>query len=254
MLENLQNLILSLADDDLFIGHRHAEWIGLGPILEEDIAFASIAQDETGHAQAYYQILTDLGLPTPDEWAFRREPQAFRCAHLVELPNFDYDYAIALMRHFLYDAAEKVRLQALTHSTYEPLALLAKRLQSEEKYHWLHAKTWIERLGRSTEEAHHRLSAALKLLWPYAWALFEPLPNEPEMVEAGWIPSSKSLQEQWLALIEPILAPIGLWREPPSEEELTPCLGARHGVRSPHFDQLYAEFTEVSASEPDAEW
>lgn len=254
MLENLQALILALADDDLFMGHRHAEWIGLGPILEEDIAFASIAQDETGHAQAYYQILTDLGLPSPDEWAFRRQPQDFRCAHLVELPNFDYDYAIALVRHFLYDAAERVRLQALAQSTYEPLSLLARRLQSEEKYHWLHARTWIERLGRSTEEAHQRLLTARDLLWPYAWALFEPLPNEPEMVSAGWIPPSQTLQEEWIALIQPILEPIGLWKEPPAPDELMPLLGARHGHRSPYFDQLYAEFTEVSASESDAEW
>ena len=254
MLENLQTLILALADDELFMGHRHAEWIGLGPILEEDIAFASIAQDETGHAQAYYQILTDLGLSTPDEWAFHREPKAFRSAHLVELPNFDYDYATALMRHFLYDAAEKVRLQALTQSSYEPLALLAKRLQSEEKYHWLHARTWIERLGRSTEEAHHRLLAARDLLWPYAWALFEPLPNEPEMVEVGWIPPSSTQQQEWVSLIQPILEPIGLWKAPPTEAELTHCSGARHGVRSPYFDELYAEFTEVSASEPNADW
>ncbi len=254
MLETLQILILSLADDELFMGHRHAEWIGLGPILEEDIAFASIAQDETGHAQAYYQILTDLGLSSPDEWAFRREPKQFRSSHLVELPNLDYDYAMALLRHFFYDAAEKVRLQALTQSTYEPLALLAKRLLSEEKYHWLHARTWIERLGRSTEEAQQRLLAARNFLWSYAWALFEPLPNEPDMVEAGWIPPSHILQNEWGTLIQSVLEPIGLWKEPPTRDEITPYLGARYGLRSPYFDQLYAEFTEVSASDPQAEW
>lgn len=254
MLETLQNLILALADDELFMGHRLSEWIGLGPILEEDIAFASIAQDETGHAQAYYQILTDLGLATPDEWAFQREPKAFRCAHLVELPNFDHDYALALMRHFFYEAAEQVRLEALSHSSYAPLASLAARLRSEEKYHWLHARTWLERLGRSTEEAHLRLAAARDVLWPYAWAFFEKLPDEEAMVEAGWISPTDTLKARWVELIAPLLEKAELWKEPPTPDQIAPHLGARHGLRSSHFEALYREFTEVSASEPGAEW
>ncbi|MCS7153434.1 MAG: phenylacetate-CoA oxygenase subunit PaaC [Bacteroidia bacterium] len=254
MIEVLEILILSLADDELFIGHRHAEWIGLGPILEEDIAFASIAQDETGHAQAYYQILTDLGLPTPDEYAFKREASAFRSAHLVELPNFEYDYGMALMRHFLYDAAEQVRLDALRKSAYEPLAGLAERLLREEKYHWLHARVWIQRLGRSTEEAHHRLQAALDQLFPYAWMLFEEMPHEEKMIEAGWVPPSAELRMRWLEKISPILMEANLAYSEPKADELQAFQGGRHGIRSPYFDSLYAEMTEVSASDPEAEW
>ncbi len=254
MIEALEVLVLSLADDDLIIGHRHAEWIGLGPILEEDIAFASIAQDETGHAQAYYQLLTDLGLQTPDEYAFRRKAEAFRCAHLVELPNFDYDYALALVRHFLYDAAEQVRLEALKASSYEPLAGLAERLLREEKYHFLHARTWIQKLGRSTEEAHLRLKSAITQLWPYAWALFEPLPYEEDMVEAGWIPPSAKLRDRWLETLTPLLEETNLLLPPPTESELAATQGGRQGYRSPYFAQLWAEMTEVAASEPEAEW
>ena len=39
-------LLLSLADDKFILGHRNADWTGLAPLLEEDIAFSSIAQDE----------------------------------------------------------------------------------------------------------------------------------------------------------------------------------------------------------------
>ncbi|MCS7297864.1 MAG: 1,2-phenylacetyl-CoA epoxidase subunit PaaC [Bacteroidia bacterium] len=254
MIEVLESLVLSLADDELLIGHRHAEWIGLGPILEEDIAFASIAQDETGHAQAYYQLLTDIGLRTPDEYAFRREPSAFRSAHLVELPNFEYDYGLALMRHFLYDAAEQVRLEALRQSCYEPLAGLACRLLREEKYHWMHAQLWIKRLGCSTEEAHSRLQSALNQLLPYAWMLFEELPNEEEIVAAGWMPPSTELHRQWIARITPILEEAHLSLSPPRPDQLLPLQGARRGARSPYFEELYAEMTEVVASDPEAEW
>ena len=55
------DLLTRIADDDLIIGHRNSEWTGLAPILEEDIAFSSMAQDEMGHAQAYYQLIHELG-------------------------------------------------------------------------------------------------------------------------------------------------------------------------------------------------
>ena len=48
--------LLTFADDEHMIGSRHANWIGLGPFLEEDLAFCSIAQDELGprhHNRAY---------------------------------------------------------------------------------------------------------------------------------------------------------------------------------------------------------
>lgn len=46
--------LLALADDELILGHRNSEWTGHAPILEEDIAFSNIAQDEMGHALIWY--------------------------------------------------------------------------------------------------------------------------------------------------------------------------------------------------------
>ena len=51
--------LLALADDEHMIGARHTNWIGLGPFLEEDLAFCSIAQDELGHAIGMYELLLD---------------------------------------------------------------------------------------------------------------------------------------------------------------------------------------------------
>ncbi|MCS7170571.1 MAG: phenylacetate-CoA oxygenase subunit PaaI, partial [Candidatus Kapabacteria bacterium] len=42
----VKDLLYRMADDALILGHRHSEWTGLGPVLEEDIAFSSIAQDK----------------------------------------------------------------------------------------------------------------------------------------------------------------------------------------------------------------
>ena len=67
------DLLYRMADDELVIGHRDSEWTGLAPILEGDIAFSSMAQDEIGHAQAYYEMLHALGEPDPDTLAFTRK-------------------------------------------------------------------------------------------------------------------------------------------------------------------------------------
>ena len=53
----LQAFLLSLADDEIALGHRDSEWTGHAPILEEDIAFSNIAQDELGHSLVWYTLL-----------------------------------------------------------------------------------------------------------------------------------------------------------------------------------------------------
>src|SRR5690606_18838657 len=127
--------------DQLILGHRNSEWTGLGPLLEEDIAFSSMAQDKIGHSYALYQMLHDLGEDDPDTVAFMRPASQFHNSHFVELPNGEYDFS--LMRHFLYDTAEQLRFELLQESAAEPLAELARKIRGELRYHALHANTWI---------------------------------------------------------------------------------------------------------------
>ena len=49
----------SVADDEFVIGFWDSEWTGIAPMLEEDVATSSIAQDEIGHARALYELLAD---------------------------------------------------------------------------------------------------------------------------------------------------------------------------------------------------
>jgi len=82
----VNELLLGLADDELVIGWRDSEWTGIAPLLEEDVAFSSIAQNEIGHARAVYERLTD----DADALAFDRALDAYRCAPLVELRLLDW--------------------------------------------------------------------------------------------------------------------------------------------------------------------
>ena len=74
---SIKELLYKMADDQLILGHRNSEWTGFGPLLEEDIAFSSMAQDKVGHSLALYTILHQLGESEPDTVAFTRNANQF---------------------------------------------------------------------------------------------------------------------------------------------------------------------------------
>ncbi len=246
----LKDLLYRMADDELILAHRHSEWTGLGPLLEEDIAFSSIAQDKLGHAQALYTILHDLcGEPDADTSAFMRNEDKMRCCHLVELPNGEYD--TSLVRHFLFDVAEYVRWTALTESTVEPLAALARKIHGELKYHLYHAQTWMVQLStQGNEESRARMQSALTTMWSYALGLFEPGSFEDALVANGIYIGEAETQTRWLSLVTELLASTPL--ELPQNAE--PVYGGRKGYHTEHLQPLLEEMTEVYRVDPSAEW
>mgnify|MGYP000526633437 CR=1 FL=1 len=96
----IKELLYKMADDLLIIGHRNSEWTGLGPILEEDIAFSSMAQDKIGQAGALFEILHELGEGEPDTVAFMRDANKMHCSQFVELPNGESEVVNFLKREF----------------------------------------------------------------------------------------------------------------------------------------------------------
>jgi ring-1,2-phenylacetyl-CoA epoxidase subunit PaaC len=148
----VNELLLGLADDELVIGWRDSEWTGIAPMLEEDVAFSSIAQNEIGHARAVYELLTD----DADALAFDRALEEYRCAPLVELHLLDWARTIA--RRWLYEVADEIRIAALMGELP-----LAAKINREEAYHRMHAEMWHERLRDEP-----RFRAAVDELWPYA--------------------------------------------------------------------------------------
>src|SRR5881296_3796709 len=119
--EGLAALLRSLADDEFVIGFSDSEWTGIAPLLEEDVAMSSMAQDELGHAQALYRLLADVVEDgrDADAIAFDRPPEAYFHARLLDHPRGDW--AQTITRRFLYDTADSARLEALAESSFEPL-------------------------------------------------------------------------------------------------------------------------------------
>jgi ring-1,2-phenylacetyl-CoA epoxidase subunit PaaC len=154
----VNELLLGLADDELTIGWRDSEWTGIAPVLEEDVAFSSIAQNEIGHARAVYELLTD----DADAIAFDRAPSEYRCAPLVQLRLLEWAHTIA--RRWLYEVADEIRIAALMETVP-----LAAKINREEAYHRMHAEMWRERL-----QDEPRFRAAVEELWPYALGVVLP--------------------------------------------------------------------------------
>jgi ring-1,2-phenylacetyl-CoA epoxidase subunit PaaC len=222
----LAGLLLAMADDEFVLGFWDSEWTGIAPILEEDVAFASLAQDEIGHAQALYQLLAELEGGDPDELAFGRRPEEYRHARLLDHPRTDWAFSVA--RRFLYDTADAARLDALVASAHAPLAAVVAKMRREETYHLLHMHAWLERLATGGQEPRARLVAAMERLWPDALA---------------------AVGRRGRAGLAPELERLGL---PPAPG--TPPAGCRGSERSDDFRWLWEQFTMVRRSDPEAVW
>jgi ring-1,2-phenylacetyl-CoA epoxidase subunit PaaC len=210
-------LLLSIADDELILGWRDSEWTGIAPTLEEDVAFSSIAQNEIGHARALYELAAKELDSDPDALAFDRAPDEYLCAPLVELHLLD-DWAKTIARRYLYEEADRVRLDALRHGDDAELAGLAAKIDREEVYHRMHAEMWAARLRDEP-----RFRAALEELWPYALGVVEP--------------------EQRAELA----------RRTGLSDDSSPSMFER-GEHTPQLAELWNEMTEVRRSVPGATW
>lgn len=255
--EPVLSLLLALADDELMLGHRDSEWTGHSPILEEDIAFSNIAQDELGHSLVWYSLHEQLTGTSPDTMAFERPWSDFTCCRFVTYPTGDFGYTV--MRQYLFDEAEQVRLAAFAQSSLQPLREISGKLIREEAYHLLHGKGLVERLGDATEESHRHMQEAVDLAFPQALGMFERMDGDDELVRAGVVPGSDALKRQWLDRVLPVLASVTL-HVPVVHQNGSYTInvradeGGRKRAHTQHLRQLVDDLQQVYRMAPNAKW
>ncbi|MCW2965519.1 MAG: paaC [Actinomycetia bacterium] len=125
------------------------------------------------------------------------------------------DWAHTIARRYLYEEADRIRLDALRKSDDAELAGLAAKIDREEVYHRMHAEMWAARLRDEP-----RFRNAVDELWPYALGVLEP--------------------EQRAELARRVGLDVVAAKE--------------RGEHTPELAELWNEMTEVRRSVPGAQW
>ena len=242
--------LLRIADTNLILAQRIAEWCGHAPALEEDIALSNMALDLVGQSRA---LLTRAGElegrgHDEDQLAFLRDERDYFNATLVELPRGDF--AFTVLRNLFVATWAKLLWERLVDSSDAEVAAIAGKAVKEVRYHQQHAADWVVRLADSTDEARRRVDAALDDLWRYTSELFGADAVDHHALATGLGPRWADLQEPWVAEITAVFDEAGLAL--PKASGFRPT-GTR-GVHSEHMGFILAEMQHLQRSYPGGAW
>lgn len=254
--------LLHLADNALILGQRNAEWCGHGPILEEDMALANNSLDLIGQARLLYQhvaALLDDGHSTEDRLAYFRDVPDFRNYTLLELPHStalaptaagNRDYAVTIVRNFLYSALMVLAWESLKTSSDAQLAAIAAKSLKETQYHLRHSRDWLLRMGDGTDESHARAQAAVDHLMPYTQEFWTSSAMEKTAIEQGVGVDLSTIEARWNTLLDDTLAQATLTRPTAGGYVST----GKHAVHSEHLGFVLGEMQSLARAHPEAVW
>jgi ring-1,2-phenylacetyl-CoA epoxidase subunit PaaC len=241
----LLDYTLHLADSNLILSQRNAEWCGHGPILEQDIAITNISLDLLGQARNFYQYAATLigGEATEDSLAYLRKEREFKNHLLVEQPNGDW--AQTIVRQFLFSNYQYLLYQQLQNHKDEQLAAIAAKALKEVSYHLRWSSEWVIRLGDGTEESHQRMKKAIDELWRYAGELFTSADYEKETgIDVSL------LKEEASNKIKEVFDEAGLI----IPENVFMQTGGKLGTHTEHLGYILTELQYLQRTYPGAEW
>ena len=243
--------LLRLGDDRLVLGHRLSEWCGHGPILEEDIALANISLDFIGQANLLLGLAGTLEAKgrDADALAYLRDALDFRNLPLVEQPNGDY--AMTMVRSFLFDSYDYLLTRALQDSRHRELAGIAAKAHKEAAYHLRHSSEWLVRFGDGTEESHRRAQDALDELWRWTGGMFLADAVDHALHAQAVVPDLAGLEPQWKGMVDEVIGRATLTRPP--VQPIT-SRGFRRGDHTEHLGHMLAEMQILPRTHPGAEW
>lgn len=257
------NYTLHLADNALILGHRNSEWCGHGPVLEQDIAITNISLDLIGQARNFYQYAAELtneakasspqgeevgGEVTEDTLAYLRDARDFKNCLLVEQPNGDW--AVTILRQFLFSVYQYLLYQRLQTSNDGQLAAIAEKALKEVTYHIRWSSEWVIRLGDGTEESHKKILKAIDDLWMFTGELFKPALYETEVVEDGFGVDVANLKDGWMQKVKNVFGEATL----PVPENVWMQSGGKEGMHTEYLGYILADMQFLQRAYPDCEW
>ena len=253
-MKDLFQYLLRLGDSPLILAQRLGEWVGHGPILEEDIAQANVGLDLLGQARLWLTYAGEvegrfaLRGRSEDELAFLRDSGEFRNLLLAEQPNGSF--ADTTARQFLFDAWHLPLLRALARSIDARIAEIAAKAAKEAEYHVERSGDWVIRLGDGTDESHAKMQAAIDDLWMYTGEMFTADAIELALIDAGVAADVRALEGPWREHVEDVLGAATLTMPGAAFMQQ----GGKRGVHTEHLGHLLSEMQVLPRSHPGANW
>ncbi len=250
----LFDYLLRLADSDLVLAQRLGEWVGHGPVLEEDIALTNVGLDLLGQARLWFAYAGEVEARfagqgrSEDALAFLRDGGAFRNLLLVEQPNGDYAQTMA--RQFYFDVWHRLLLSALTRSRDARVAEIATKAEKEVAYHAERSADWVVRLGDGTEESHARMQSAIDDLWMYTGEMFEADETDRLLAAGGIGCDVTALALPWRGAVEAVLAEATLAVPQAGSMQR----GGKRGLHTEHLGHMLATMQCLQRAYPGAQW
>ena len=167
---SLSDLVLCLADNKQMLGLRYAEWATRAPSLEADIAAAAMGLDDLGHSRVLYGCLEPLGAD-PRGPERESDPASLRNLAYFDEPWTEWSQFVAA--NAVLDTAFTTVIEACTGGSVEVLQTRLRKMLMEERYHFLHGRSWL----RSGIESPPLLRA-----WQEALEFFGPADGELEQL------------------------------------------------------------------------
>jgi len=246
----LFEFLLQMGDNCLVLGHRNSEWCGHAPALEEDIAVANVSLDLIGQTQLWLALAGEVEGKgrAADDLAYLRDAFDLRNLLLVERPNTDF--ALTLVRQYLFDAWHLPMLKALVISTDQRIAEIAEKSIKEVAYHLDRSSDLIIRLGDGSEESHRRMQQSVDELWSYTGEMLEFDDLQESLVSEGIVPATETIADTWTQHVSTTLKAATL--ELPANDFVR--RGGKNGIHSEHLGFLLAEMQFLQRAYPGASW
>src|SRR5690242_13910918 len=196
---SLSDLVLSIADNKQMLGLRDAGRAPGATALEADIAASAIGLDALGHSRVLYGCLEPLGA---DPRTTERESNA---ASIRNLPYFDEpwtEWSQFVAANAILDTAFTTMIESCVGGSVEVLQTRLRKMLMEERYHFLHGRSWL----RSGIE-----SAPLLLAWQEALEFFGPPGSDVEGLSMGPEEMRTRLEEQLETKAPDVVIHWNLW-------------------------------------------
>lgn len=151
------------------------------PTLDSKISGSAVVQDEVGHANLGYRVLSDLGFDK-DALMYERDPQEWRNMRAFdeEFENFA-EFACGVG---FYDRAGTIQIGDIEENcSFGPWRRYERKVVAEEGFHKRLGDMWFKRLGTGTPEQQQKLQDAVDKMFPEAIAFLGHPEKEGKAIE-----------------------------------------------------------------------